>query len=399
MVDQDSDRDPAEIGDEVIETIAPQEPPLEPEETNDASRLEDGIACCLSGGGYRAMVFHLGALWRLNELGLLRQVQRFSSVSGGSITSAVLALHWKRLKDNNFSTTAFVEHCVEPVRWMARQSIDVAAVGWGILNPFRRISDLVADKYDELFQGATLDSLPTEPRWVINATNVKTGVLWRFSQKYTGDYRVGLIPSAKKSFRLAEAVAASAAFPPYLSPYVLKLNPADFDDTPAELTNDAFRREAVLTDGGVYDNLGLETAIKRYRTLLVSDGGRNTEADADPAEDWTRHSYRVIEILQQQINSLQKRRLIEALRGETYSGAYWGLHTNLAELGLADPINISAEKQAQLSQYPTRLASMSENDQQLLINFGYAKCDGTIRRFYLPEAATPQGLPYPESPL
>ena len=46
-----------------------------------------GIALCLSGGGYRAMVFHLGALWRLNELGFLPKLARVSSVSGGSITA------------------------------------------------------------------------------------------------------------------------------------------------------------------------------------------------------------------------------------------------------------------------------------------------------------------------
>ena len=49
--------------------------------------LEDSVALCLSGGGYRAMLFHLGALWRLNELGYLKKLARISSVSGGSITS------------------------------------------------------------------------------------------------------------------------------------------------------------------------------------------------------------------------------------------------------------------------------------------------------------------------
>ena len=44
-----------------------------------------GIALCLSGGGYRAMLFHLGTLWRLNELGYLPKLDRVSSVSGGSI--------------------------------------------------------------------------------------------------------------------------------------------------------------------------------------------------------------------------------------------------------------------------------------------------------------------------
>ena len=65
-----------------------------PEHDRNDSRIEDGIALCLSGGGYRAMVFHVGALWRLNEAGLLRKLNRISSVSGGSITSAALALHW-----------------------------------------------------------------------------------------------------------------------------------------------------------------------------------------------------------------------------------------------------------------------------------------------------------------
>jgi NTE family protein len=51
-----------------------------------------GIALCLSGGGYRAMLFHVGALLRLNELGLLLSLDRVSSVSGGSITAALLDL-------------------------------------------------------------------------------------------------------------------------------------------------------------------------------------------------------------------------------------------------------------------------------------------------------------------
>src|SRR6202008_3998240 len=62
-----------------------------------ATQLTDGIALCLSGGGYRAMLFHVGALWRLNELGWLRLLDRVSSVSGGSITNGVLGLAWNRL--------------------------------------------------------------------------------------------------------------------------------------------------------------------------------------------------------------------------------------------------------------------------------------------------------------
>ena len=53
---------------------------------------EEGIALYLSGGGYRAMLFHLGAIIRLNELGHLKKIARVASVSAGSITAALLGL-------------------------------------------------------------------------------------------------------------------------------------------------------------------------------------------------------------------------------------------------------------------------------------------------------------------
>ena len=58
----------------------------------DQDSPEDGIALCLSGGGYRAMLFHLGTLWYLNDAGYLGKLARVSSVSGGSITAALLAV-------------------------------------------------------------------------------------------------------------------------------------------------------------------------------------------------------------------------------------------------------------------------------------------------------------------
>lgn len=54
-------------------------------------RERHGIALALSGGGYRAPLFHLGAVRRLNELGVLPQLTTFGSVSGGSILNAQLA--------------------------------------------------------------------------------------------------------------------------------------------------------------------------------------------------------------------------------------------------------------------------------------------------------------------
>ena len=60
-------------------------------------RERKGIALCLSGGGFRAALFHAGAIRRLNELGVLSRVRTISSVSGGSIASGLLATVWTRL--------------------------------------------------------------------------------------------------------------------------------------------------------------------------------------------------------------------------------------------------------------------------------------------------------------
>ena len=58
---------------------------------------DPSLAVALSGGGYRAMLFHLGALRRLNEFGLLSVMDRLSCVSGGSIAGAALAMGWDEI--------------------------------------------------------------------------------------------------------------------------------------------------------------------------------------------------------------------------------------------------------------------------------------------------------------
>ena len=68
------------------------ESPVRAIPTDTGAEPESGVALCLSGGGYRAMLFHLGVIWRLREAGWLERLDRVSSVSGGSITAAVLAL-------------------------------------------------------------------------------------------------------------------------------------------------------------------------------------------------------------------------------------------------------------------------------------------------------------------
>jgi hypothetical protein len=176
-----------------------------------------GIGLCLSGGGYRAMLFHVGAIWRLNEFGYLPKLERISSVSGGSITAGVLGLHWSSLQfDQNGVAQNLQQEFISPVRTFAGTTVDVWAILGGLLGP-GTIGDRVADAYSKhLFGANTLQALPDRPRFVINSTNVQSGVLCRFSKPYMWDYRVGKIESP--TIPLATAVAASSAFPPVLSP-------------------------------------------------------------------------------------------------------------------------------------------------------------------------------------
>src|SRR5438105_5309886 len=90
---------------------------------------EPGIGLCLSGGGYRAMLFHLGALWRLNEWGYLPQLVRISSVSGGSITAGVLGFKWAKLAfEANRVGQAFDAEVVQPIRALASKTIDEGSI-------------------------------------------------------------------------------------------------------------------------------------------------------------------------------------------------------------------------------------------------------------------------------
>ena len=89
------------------------------------------------------------------------------------------------------------------------------------------------------------------------------------------------------------AVAASAAFPPFLSPLTLKLERSQY--TPGsgtDLEQDDYMTGPKLSDGGVYDNLGLETAWKRYQTILVSDGGGHFTAKPRVSAIWPLQSLR-----------------------------------------------------------------------------------------------------------
>lgn len=370
--------------------------PVQPGPPNEVQKPpEAGAGLCLSGGGYRAMVFHIGVLWRLYEAALLKNVKRISSVSGGSITAGVLALKWRKLSFDPARLKAdFVPEVVTPLRGLASETIDFDSIVLGVFLP-GSISDRIASAYDEhLFHGATLQDMPDEPRFVINATNVQSGVLWRFMKPYMRDFRVGEVKNP--TLPLAKAVAASSAFPPVLSPCVLRLKESDF--TPGsgtDLQRRPFTTRVFLTDGGVYDNLGLETVWKRYQTVLVSDAGGQLVPEEEPNSDPALHTYRVLNVIDNQVRSLRKRQVIDSFESGNRKGAYWGIRTNIADYGLADALPCPFDRTIALAETPTRLKRMNDELQERLINWGYAVCDAALRSHVDTTVAKPAGFPYP----
>jgi NTE family protein len=151
----------------------------------------------------------------------------------------------------------------------------------------------------------------------------------------------------------------------------------------------------VLTDGGVYDNLGLETAWKRYDTILVSNGGGKMAPEAEPKTDWVRHAIRINEVIDNQVRSLRSRQVVGSFTRKERQGAYWGVRTNIADYALADALPCPFDRTTELAHVPTRLKRLDADLQERLINWGYAACDAAMRTHVEPAAATPAAFPYP----
>jgi|SRR5882724_617838 len=344
-----------------------------------AEKVEDIVGLCLSGGGYRAMVYHVGALVRLNELGFLPQLREVAGVSGGSITAGMLAAAWGKLRfDEQGRAINFHLEVADPLIRFASIGVDVKAILLGLL-PGRTAANEVAAAYDRhLFAGATLQDIPDEPRFTFMATNLQTGSGWRFAKAYAADYRVGRIDRPKLS--LSCVVAASSAFPPFLSPVRLRFERDTVKPmTGADLHRPPFTEAAVLTDGGVYDNLGLERVWKRCRTILVSNAGRNTPEIGSPTGRWTGQLFRTLNLVQQQAENSRKRILFGMNNLRQRNVAFWSIDTPIAAYGVADALPMTADSAAMAANLRTRLNRFTPAEIDLLLRAGYAGADASLR--------------------
>jgi NTE family protein len=241
------------------------------------------IALALSGGGVRAMVFHLGVLKSLAESNSLERVSHISTVSGGSLILGLMLQENKMI----WPTSADFLERILPV---LRQKLCTKSLMFGMLRQFikpqcwrflfSRANILAATLRDEWGVTAKLSDLPLSPEWSINGTTAENGKRFRFKRDGFGDYILGYASS--NDFSLADALAVSAAFPGGIGPLVLSAYDHKWHKRQywGASSNDTMivtppYRHIHLYDGGVYDNLGLEPFLdvgkKAVKEKISSD--------------------------------------------------------------------------------------------------------------------------------
>ena len=346
-------------------------------------RKRTGIGLCLSGGGYRATLFHLGSLRRLHELGVLARVDEVSSVSGGSITSAFLA---RAIRDaeraGHQPLDDFERELAAPLRAFTTRNIRTGAIAKRLL-PWNWVrSDTgaraLASAYRKALPEFPCADLPVRPQFAFCATDMTFGVNWTFGRTQIGDYQAGnMAPGAEHDVALA--VAASACFPPVFNPIRMNLDAAKLRRGNYRAADrDQLVRGIRLTDGGNYDNLGLETVWKDRAIVLVSDGGGPFDYSTDQGFFWRVSRYS--DMLYRQVTSLRKRWLIAGFMTGVLEGTYWGAASdvkNYAPSAVGYPGDFAYDVLARIR---TDLDAFSEAEASALENHGYALAEAAIKK-------------------
>jgi NTE family protein len=368
------------------------------------------LSVSFSGGGFRAAFFSLGAYRRLVETGLTGVVARLSSVSGGSITAAKVAVEATRAPFASLED--FDRRVTHPLRYLGqlglRRRVMLRWRPWRM--PRSSFSTALVQLLDDyLFGGATLARLGPTVELTINATSLQTGKRFRFKRTDVGDSTCG-ITSDVGDITVAFAVACSAAFPMLFSPISLDTTGRTFHSKHWDVNSKHSSqppRTLWLTDGGVYDNLGSEPLLSAQDSFLVVDASKFAEQwYPDTSPSYFARTWRPLETGLDQIVSLRRRLLYEH-----------ALRVGGLLLMLRDPVGILAREnrhgrfgsdepaplgevpelerdvQALLASLRTDLDAFTETEIACLMWAGAARMDVAIRRHLEKLVPTPSSTP------
>jgi predicted acylesterase/phospholipase RssA len=296
--------------------------------------IDPSIAVTLSGGGHRASIFGLGVLIYLCEIHKNKSVTSIASVSGGSITNGYIGKEcnfrnvppnefqkitsylWNRLTHSGIVYAALITKIYIFVILLLLFSIIIsfvylfgglfatAQLGMDVdCNISSSMKYFIITTIILLFiclawllsirgkicqkafakilfstqnkQALFINSLSNDNiNHIICATELHADQHIYFSSNFVYSYPCGL--GASESTTLAAVVQASAAFPPLLPPIKVKSFPFHFSGKPSDIPH-----ELILTDGGVYNNMGEQWIVGLEERKKVLPDIKKIAFDAD----------------------------------------------------------------------------------------------------------------------
>lgn len=357
---------------------------------------------------------------------MLTRLTAITSVSGGSILNGLLAAHWPVVTPAAGSVVeGFDKLIADPIKRFCRKDIRTRLlVGWRfnpanlallVRNYFAVPGNALADEYQALFELKKLGKVPAPtsgtPRFIFCATSLQSGACWHFHAGPTGrmgDFYTGYTDVGTVS--IADAVAASSAFPPGFGAFWLKL-PSDVlltrIDPWGQLRRPSEKRPrlpgdvkgtVLLTDGGVYDNLGVEPVWNLLDGLILSDAGKPFSSVPSLKQFAIPRLTRVAAVSAEQVGAVRKRWLFNDLEEERRSGVIWQINTRLCDYPAAGKTGYPISLLPLFNRIRTDLNTFTEQEIAVIENHGYSLADAAMRS-YLPrlcnDLTPPLALPNP----
>jgi predicted acylesterase/phospholipase RssA len=320
----------------------------------------------------------------LRDANLLTAVKRIGAVSGGSVLAAHLVLNWERYTGTTRDFEAAAQELIAFTRSDVRgRVVRRWILAWLTLVPrlLKRkrwtFTNLLQQQYRLLYKDKTLGDLrsPTRPQVFFYATSLTSGAVCSFGRSgfmwdEDGSERSVTAPRTPIAF----AVAASSAFPPLFPPIAVSSKVLSCDIR-------EFPNPQYLTDGGVYDNLGIDRLM--WYDRKTSDLNHFIISDAEGAFDWdfkeqytfiTTRNIRASDLLMKRVSSLEYQAL--ALQPDRITAV--GIDTVVERPDESDVL--SPEIQRALRKVRTDLDRFSASEASSLIRHGYTTAREQLRK-------------------
>ena len=382
------------------------------------------IGLALSGGGTRAVAFHLGTLRALDDLKLLDDIKVISGVSGGSLMTALLGYTDEEFQNIDAKTIAFLKRglvwpalfkllypkrlfqvvaalalvtvptlalkvtlsVIRPIVALfpgsARMNGALTRLKWPIPRWYSR-THVMRDAIADVVGTHNCDAPTRQQKAIVfNACELRTSTAFRMSNERFGSWRFGWSPASNLS--VPDAVTASAAYPPFLPP---------FDWTRTFTKGEQARQERVIvTDGGVFENIGVSVmepgrderfSVIGYSTnvIIASDASAGQFSGNDLPASLAARMTQAFNSVMRKVNDATKQRLHkQAENGEIGRFVYANLGQIDANVLLKSPDWIDRE---QVVNYPTNFSAMSHGNIASLSDRGESITRALVTQYLL----------------